>query len=157
MSDTHANDMATLLPDREITIAGVAVTVREIRFAQTAEAMQLMAPVIEALRSLELDPDAPELAIGPLEALVNAHWEAFRRFMALATGRPQAWIDDLPDQAGQELALTVLAVNAGFFLRRLAAHRPAPAPTADAPGLSTSSQSSSPTASDQTPPTSRAH
>ncbi len=153
MTQAADHDTNIILPDRDITVCGRAVHVREIRFAQSSQAMTLMAPVIDGLQSLKLDPAVETLALEPLEALIAEHWNPFLDFMALSTGQPRSWLGDLPDHAGQELAMTVLAVNAGFFLRRLLGRQ-----MAGAPGPSDSAPSSSPSsrpASGATGPTSQ--
>lgn len=113
------NDLAVLFPDREITIAGVPLTVRELRFEEQAAHNAVLAGLADALGAIPPDALQTESGINIVLDVLAAHWEGVRTLVAVSTGQPLAWVRGLSGEDGEDLALTWWAVNQGFFLRRL--------------------------------------
>lgn len=118
MSDAaaDADDLSILFPTREATIAGRAVTVRELTFPQSMALNARMAPVIEALlphylgEGIDSDTVMDVLSAQPDVAL---------ELLALSTGQPVEWLAALPESEGMQLLLLCVAVHVPFFGRRL--------------------------------------
>lgn len=115
--ETAGEELAALHPERELTVAGRAVTVRPIGFIEGARRAAQIAPIVEALKPMG-EPDAPA-PLAAIEQVVAEHVEVFLDLLALTTGEPRDWIAALDDADGQRLLLTFWSVNAPFFIRRM--------------------------------------
>lgn len=115
-----ANELEVLHPERTVTVAGVDVTVREPTFVEGMRIEAQIQPLLDALVALAGD-DGQEVPadFNRYAALFSAHWETWLYFMAVVTGQDRAWLDGLTDHDGRLLSMTVWAVNANFFSRRV--------------------------------------
>ncbi|MBS0457468.1 MAG: hypothetical protein JSS44_09095 [Proteobacteria bacterium] len=138
--DTGAQDLEVLHPERVIHIGGSEVTVREYGFLAGLRLQAAAAPIVAALA------DAAErgLNLAAIQGVLAAHPAQIVALLAAATDLPPAQIEALPDDEGQLLLLTWWAVNAGFFVRRVATAIAARR-AAEASAGQTSTPSSSPT------------
>lgn len=143
-----------LFPDRDLAIGEETVTVREFRFGQSGKAIPLSRGILGAIREAEIDTRDIDGNLGIIEGLLGDHWNEVLELTALATGKPRAWIEELSAEDGNKLAMTMVAVNAGFFLRRLAADHRAAEAARERHSPSSSPNSSAPD-SDGTRPISR--
>lgn len=116
---TEATDLEILFPDREITVAGRTVTVRELRFAEQLQHHHLLEPLAAAL--VEIEPSAPAGPdwINRLYDLLAANWEQVLTLVALCCDQDEDWVRGLPAVDGENLMLTWWGVNSGFFIRRV--------------------------------------
>lgn len=116
-------DAEILFPDITLTLrtsqGEETVTVREFRFGQSARVMPLVRPLLEDFAELSVESVEGDLA--PLFELQTRHWETFLELVAIACGQPREWVEGLPDEEGQKLAVAFWRVNTPFFVRRLAA------------------------------------
>ncbi|MDR1936849.1 MAG: hypothetical protein LBS49_14975 [Candidatus Accumulibacter sp.] len=109
--------MEILFPDRQITLQGETITVRELNFGEQLRHGAALAAFAAAFTPVALVPeDEPTAALDALAA----HWESMRPLVALACGRDAAWIEALAPEEGEVLLIVWWSVNQGFFIRRLA-------------------------------------
>ncbi len=101
--------------ERVININGEAITVQKFTFAQGLKAEPLIQPMIHDMRRL-LAGDAEEaIEYRALADIFGRHADEFLELIAIACGRPRAWIETLTDRDGQLLAMTFWTVNSRFF------------------------------------------
>jgi hypothetical protein len=142
------DDLNVLAPDREITVGGETVMVREYSFGEQLRHGALLAELTEALRPVKsTDADF----VNRLLNILVEHQARMLDAIALSIGRDRAWIEALSGVEGEALALTWWQVNQGFFVRRLMVY-----PTLAASALSrapvTAGGASSPPSSDTATP-----
>lgn len=115
------NDVEILFPDVELTLRTAQgeedVTVREFRFGQAARVMPIAKDLLADFAAVTLDDDDTT----SLHALQAKHWDAFLDLLAISTGKPRAWLEALPDEAGQLIGFAFWQANGPFFVRRLVA------------------------------------
>lgn len=110
-------DLAILYPERQATIAGVPVTMREYGWVEGMQLHALMTPLVEEMASLAekknlMDPAAHE-------ALFIAHADVLPLLVATACDQPVEWVNTLSDRDGRNLRLLWWTVNVPFFVRRV--------------------------------------
>ena len=128
-----------------LSLAGEAVEVRELRWAEGMRLMPVLAPILADVRRL-LDPGAADSAVdeaAQIESMLSDHPDAWLALCCAATGRDAAWVDSLSDQDGLTLQTAAWELNAPFFMRRpilagalatlLRSRSPTPSPTSSAP------------------------
>lgn len=118
MSEHDADDLTTLFSTREATIAGRAVTVRELTFPQSMALNARMAPVIEALLP-HYGAEGDGIDSDTLMAALAAQPDVALELLTLSTGQPAEWLAALPEHEGMHLLLLCVAVHIPFFARRL--------------------------------------
>lgn len=112
-----AEDVDVLCPDREVSIAGEVVTVREYSFAQGLRLARYLAPLVEALALVVTDSEGDDDAL--LESAFSDESEAVMALMAASCGKDVAWVEGLSDDDGRALMFAWWAANKDFFVRRL--------------------------------------
>lgn len=112
-----ADDVAILFPDRQATIAGVAVTMREYRWVEGLRLQALIAPIVEQLANLTEQGRLTEVASH--EALFVDHVDALPLLIATACDQPVDWVNALSDRDGRNLRLLWWTVNVPFFATRV--------------------------------------
>ena len=114
MSDTDAEilfgDVST------VEVAGEAVEVRELRWAEGMRAMRVLAPIVDAVRGIIEHGD--EDGTDRLSALLTDHQEAWQALICASTGKPAEWVAGLSDQDGLTLQAAAWRANSAFFMRR---------------------------------------
>lgn len=116
MSEPENDDADLLFPDKTVTVAGEAVTVRELTYAQGARLMPLLAPLLADLGALlDAGEGADDTAV---LALLGDHPDAWQALILAATGRDAAWLDSLSDADGMAVQIAAWGANAVFFSRR---------------------------------------
>jgi hypothetical protein len=126
LSEKTTTDLEKLLPEREITIAGEAITVRPFFFGQLPKAVKLLRPIAEALRETGIASlEGNGLALAPdwalrLPQLFEEAGEPLVAFVAFAVGKPREWFDTLEADEGVKLTKAVFESNASFFASRVA-------------------------------------
>lgn len=148
----ESQDAEVLFPDREVSVGGETVTVREFRFGELGRVTPIARPLLDALGAIAGGVD-PADDLGLWESIVAEHHDACVELIAISTGRPASWVRGLIDGDGQALMMTFWAVNASFFLRRLVS-RELQRRAAGRSASSTSSRPSSAPDTAETPPTS---
>lgn len=152
--------LEVMFPDRQLTVGGIEVTVRELTFGEQLRHNHLLAPLADALSAI-----APQQLEGPdsvnfiFDALA-LYADALRELVAISCGQSVAWVDALSPGDGEALILSWWMVNSGFFVRRLwrprllamAQGRSQPAgdessPTSSAPGTAASPSATTPAGS----------
>jgi hypothetical protein len=137
--DEAAQALSALLgqstPLSALQIHGETITVSEFRIAQLPDVIRTTSDIIGSVRSM-----STEDALGWLR-LFEDHTADLVQLMALATGKPAAWVSDLSLSEAADVLERVIRVNARFFFQRLGpllgrlspGANPAPA-TSPAPG-----------------------
>jgi len=113
-----AEEIEILDPDREVTIAGETVVVREFRYAEGMYLVGMIQPILARLQAFvqgERDPDDFEI----YEELVAEYPDEILELMAKACDRPREWVEQLSDEDGYRLQQAFWAANTRFFMRRL--------------------------------------
>lgn len=119
MSDDKTNDLAVLLPDREVTVAGETLTVREIRFGERVRHAAQVEALLTAMWAAIRDAEGQEITGALLDAVFASQSEAFATLMAVSVGKPREWLDTLSDADGSLLMYEFWGVNSRFFMRQL--------------------------------------
>lgn len=140
----ESDEFAILSPDREITVGGETVTVREYRFGEQLKHGALLAELTEALRAVSMNDGG---AINRLLDILVERPAQMLDAIAISIGRDRAWIEALSGVEGEALALTWWGVNGGFFVRRLMTY-PALAASKNAALAAAVGAASSPSSSD---------
>jgi len=102
------SDLETLIPPGvELVIGGEALTIKPLKVGQLPAFLRAISPAIQELTSPEID----------WLRLFGERGEDLLSAIALAVGRPRAWLDDLAADEAILLAAKVIEVNADFFTR----------------------------------------
>lgn len=117
-----AEELEILIPEREITVAGKTVTVREFSFMEGLRLAVVVSPMVSDMEALFSDSKA-EVDVMTLQTLFANHSDALMKLMAVATSLDASVIEGLNDNDGQLLLMTFWAVNKGFFVNRLIMRR----------------------------------
>ncbi len=114
---SEADDLEILHPQRDLTIAGCALSVRELTFSQSLALHARMRPVLDLLQApynlgASIDSEAVISALA-------AHPEVACELLACSTNQPPEWIAALPEHDGYLLLLTFVILHVPFFAARL--------------------------------------
>lgn len=111
------DDLAVLFPDRQATIAGVAVTMREYRWVEGMRLQMLLAPIVERLADLAEQGSLADAAAH--ESLFADASDVLPLLISTACDQPLEWVESLSDRDGRNLRLLWWAVNLPFFVPRV--------------------------------------
>lgn len=111
------DDLAILHPDREATIAGRKITMREYGFVEGMRLSATAAPLVDALA--DAAESSGPVTLDAVQAVFGAHSDAIVALIAQACDQPAEWVAALNDADGQNLFGLWWAVNGGFFVRRV--------------------------------------
>lgn len=129
------SDLETLIPQAvELVIAGEPVTIKPLKVGQLPGFLRAVAPVMQQLSAPEID----------WLALFGERGRDLLSAIAIAVGKPRAWVDELAADEAILLAAKVIEVNADFFTRMvipkldglIAPMKPAPAAAGSTPSSS---------------------
>jgi hypothetical protein len=102
------SDLDTLIPTRvELIIAGEPLTIAPLKIGHLPAFLRAITPVMQSLTVGEID----------WLALFGERGHDLLSAIAIAVGKPRAWIDDLTADEALVLAAKVIEVNADFFTR----------------------------------------
>lgn len=102
------SDLDKLVPqDFEITLAGEAVSVKPLKVGQMPAFLRAITPVMQQIGGDGID----------WLALFGQQGDDLLTAVAIAIGKPRAWVDDLTADEAILLAAKVIEVNADFFTR----------------------------------------
>lgn len=116
-NQSSTNDLAILHPERQQTIAGVAVTMREYGFIEGVQLAEPVRRVVDALGDVAFSGQL--LTPHALRPAFAQHVDDVVTLMAAASDQPEAWVRDLNDVDGQALMLLWWVTNADFFVERV--------------------------------------
>lgn len=115
-AEPGADDLEILHPEREVTIAGRRLVVREYGFIEGLRLLPLADPLIEDLRA-HLEEGHP-WSVQAVHALLGRHAETVAQLMAVAADVEPEWIDrHARHAAGTELMFWWWTVNGPFYMR----------------------------------------
>jgi len=130
------NELEVLVPPVvELTIGGDTLTLQPLKVGQLPAFLRAVGPILQKLTAPEID----------WLALLGMRGDDLLAALAIATGKPRAWVDELAADEAILLAARVLEVNADFFTRTvipkldglfpkgLIAGQPAPEPVGSTP------------------------
>jgi len=101
-------DLEVLVPPVvELTIGGETLTLQPLKVGQLPAFLRAVGPILSKLSAPELD----------WLALLGMRGDDLLTALAIATGKPRAWVDELAADEAILLAAKVLEVNADFFTR----------------------------------------
>ena len=104
------SDLEALIPQGvEVVIAGESIAIKPLKVGQLPAFLRAIAPVMGRL----VEPN-----INWLELFGN-HGEGLLEAIAIAVGKPRAWVDDLAADDAVLIAAKVIEVNADFFTRQV--------------------------------------
>lgn len=115
--DHGANDLETLHPQRDITIAGRALRVREYGWMEGLQLQRSAGPILDALVAASDQP-----LTGGFEQIMDVladHPDELTQLVAQAADVDVAFVRGLTDAEGQALLMTWWLANGGFFVRRV--------------------------------------
>ena len=102
------NDLDTLLPQGiELVIDGEPLVIKPLKVGQLPGFLRAISPVMQQISSTEID----------WLALFGERGDDLLSAIAIAVGKPRAWVDELAADEAILLAAKVIEVNADFFTR----------------------------------------
>lgn len=129
------SDLDTLIPQPlDLVIAGETLAIKPLKVGQMPAFLRAVSPVMQQLTASEID----------WVALLGERGDDLLSAIAIAVGKPRAWVDDLAADEAILLAAKVIEVNADFFTRTVipklgGLFEQIKVPTAQAAGLTPSS------------------
>jgi len=110
MGGEHMGDLDQLIPQAvEITLAGEAIEIKPLKVGQMPAFMRAIAPVAQQIGGEAID----------WLALLGEHGDKLLTAVAIAVGKPRAWVEDLGADEAILLTAKVIEVNADFFTRQV--------------------------------------
>jgi hypothetical protein len=102
------NDLDTLVPQGiELVIDGEPLVIKPLKVGQLPSFLRAISPVMQQISSTEID----------WLALFGERGDDLLSAIAIAVGKPRAWVDELAADEAILLAAKVIEVNADFFTR----------------------------------------
>jgi hypothetical protein len=102
------SDLDTLVPQPlEVVIAGETVRISPLRVGQLPGFLRAITPVMQQISLADID----------WLSLFGERGDDLLSAIAIAGGKPRAWVDDLAADEAILLAAKVIEVNADFFTR----------------------------------------
>ena len=101
-------ELDTLVPaGLELVIGGETLTIKPLKVGQLPAFLRAISPVMQQLTAAEID----------WLALIGERGDDLLAAIAIAVGKPRAWVDELAADEAILLAAKVIEVNADFFTR----------------------------------------
>lgn len=113
------NSLEVMFPDRQLTVGGIKVTVRELTFSEQLRHNHLLAPLADILATIPSEQLEGPDSINVIYDALALYADALRELLAISCGQSVAWVDALPPSDGEALLLSWWLVNSSFFVRRL--------------------------------------
>ncbi len=102
------NDLETLVPQPlELVVGGETVRITPLRVGQLPGFLRAITPLMQQVTSADID----------WLSLLGERGEDLLSAIAIALGKPCAWVDELAADEAILLAAKVIEVNADFFTR----------------------------------------
>ena len=102
------SDLDTLVPQAtEVVIGGETVRLSPLKVGQLPGFLRAISPVMQQISSADID----------WLLLFGERGDDLLSAIAIAVGKPRAWVDDLAADEAILLAAKVIEVNADFFTR----------------------------------------
>jgi hypothetical protein len=102
------SDLEALIPQSiELVIDGEPLAIKPLKVGQMPAFLRAISPVMQQLTASEID----------WLALFGERGDDLLSAIAIAVGKPRAWVDDLAADEAILLAAKVIEVNADFFAR----------------------------------------
>jgi len=108
------NDLAVLFPERQLTVGGRQLTLREYSFKQSLQLNDQLQPLITAISALIEGEQMPELS-QVISVFAKEH-DRLIELVAAAANCEVAFIESLSQQEGQQLLLLWWDINAPFLI-----------------------------------------
>ena len=100
------SDLQALIPQAvELVVKGEPLAILPLKVGQMPAFLRAVSPMLQQLSTSDID----------WLALLGEHGEALLSAIAIAVGKPRAWVDDLAADEAIVLAAKVIEVNADFF------------------------------------------
>ena len=100
------SDLETLIPQAvELIIDGEPLAIKPLKVGQMPAFLRAISPVMQQLTASEID----------WLALFGERGDDLLSAIAIAVGKPRAWVDELAADEAILLAAKVIEVNADFF------------------------------------------
>lgn len=110
----ESNDLATLMPNREITLAGETIMVREYSFKDALtignEIDQFVALIVNEMNGTN------KITIEQADRLIMNNLELVYSLISTSIQKPVTWIEALSYENGLQLLDWWWVVNSGFFM-----------------------------------------
>ena len=101
-------ELDTLVPaGLELVIGGEALMIKPLKVGQLPAFLRAISPVMQQLTAAEID----------WLSLMGERGDDLLSAVAIAVGKPRAWVDELAADEAILLAAKVIEVNADFFTR----------------------------------------
>jgi len=109
-----ADVLAILFPERQVTVGGKTLTLREYSFKQSLQLNDRLQPLINAISGLIEGEQMPELS-QVISTFAKEH-ERLIELVAIAADCEASFIENLNQQEGQQLLLLWWNINAPFLI-----------------------------------------
>lgn len=110
----ESNDLATLMPNREITLAGETITVREYSFKDALtignDINQFVALIVNEMNGTN------KITIEQADAIFINNLELVNSLISVSINKPISFIESLGYEDGIQLLDWWWVVNSGFFM-----------------------------------------
>ena len=104
------SDLQALIPQAvELVVKGEPLAILPLKVGQMPAFLRAVSPMLQQLSTSDID----------WLALLGEHGEALLSAIAIAVGKPRAWVDDLAADEAIVLAAKVIEVNADFFTHQV--------------------------------------
>jgi hypothetical protein len=113
-----ADELNVLHPEREVTIAGRRIVIREYGFVEGLKMRAIAQPFVDALYAL-VAPTSSAPSFSEVESLLADHSDCVLELMARAADVEREWIENLSDSDGYYLMQEWWIVAGNFFIRRV--------------------------------------
>lgn len=114
-AEPGADDLTVLHPERQVTIAGRELTIREYGFVEGLRLLPVAEPLIQDLQRWFESGELPEAV--QIQALLGRHADAVVQLMVAATDVELEWITGLNQADGTALMYWWWMVNGPFYVR----------------------------------------
>lgn len=102
------NDLETLVPQPlELVVGGETVRITPLKVGQLPGFLRAITPLMQQVTSADID----------WLSILGERGEDLLSAIAIALGKPRAWVDELAADEAILLAAKVIEVNADFFTR----------------------------------------
>ncbi|WP_336175029.1 DUF6631 family protein [Alloalcanivorax xenomutans] len=112
--DNPDEDLEKLHPERELTLQGEQITVREYGFVEGLRLKPFAKPFLDDMEGLM---SGKALTLPDVLGLIETHHEIILELIAQSIDRDMDWMRGLSSMEGEVLMMTWWMVNGPFFMR----------------------------------------
>ncbi|OOF65127.1 DUF6631 family protein [Rodentibacter sp. Ppn85] len=118
MNTPAPSELDILYPNRDITVGGETVTVKEYTLLQQMQHHAKFTPFVAGLRAILGDGSPDDIKFEQIMQALSDNYHDIIELVAISTGKTPAFIANLEAKEGEDLILLWWAVNSDFFTRK---------------------------------------